>query len=346
MDRLLDFSTNFVISYGSVPIDVSRGLVLLLYYPPKGEYMLPKGRKNVGESLEAAAMRETKEESGFECHLFKHQLHTNAQELNDAYHTEAIAVQQRITAGVRKLIFWFISEVDSRSEQMPDTQEEGEAFDVEWVRMEEAPSKCSFLDDRRIVEKALEAVPRPSSPMPVDQLREAYIDSSVDRQALGFHSVSPGGSIVKQQTGAIPSKVENNTDWDGFGILETKDSIIRLITHFRADLRSMLRIGKEECMSMMVWISLSLALTYAVLTHTQMPDDPSLHEQWDVLRFSGWTTEGSKRTIKLCSEEKLEKIVTSCTLSYLGLLSHKIRRCIECSDLEKVLDFISTSPFL
>ena len=252
MDRLLDFSNAFVISCGSVPIDVSRGLVLLLYYRPKGEYLLPKGRKNAGESLEAAAIRETMEESGYHCHLFKHQLHTNAQELGDSYHTEAIAVQQRMTQGVRKLIFWFISEVDSCSEQRLDTQEEGEDFDVEWVRMEDAPSKCSFVDDRRIVEKALEAVPRPPLTMPVDQLGEAYIDTSIDRQALGFLSITLGGSIVKQRIGAILPKIENHTDWDGFGIVETKDSIVRLVTDFRAELCAMLRIEKEECTSMKV----------------------------------------------------------------------------------------------
>lgn len=252
MDRLLDFSTDFVISCGSVPIDVSRGLVLLLYHRPKGEYMLPKGRKNAGESLEAAAIRETMEESGFQCHLFKHQLHTNAQELNDPYHTEPIAVQQRMTQGVRKLIFWFVPEVDSCSEQKSDTQEEGEDFDVKWIRMEDAPSQCSFADDRKIVEKALEAVPRPPLPMLVDRLGEAYLDTSIDRQALGFLSISLSGSIVKQQAGPILSKIENHTDWDGFGIVETKDSIVRLITNFRAELRSMLRIEKEECPSMNV----------------------------------------------------------------------------------------------
>ena len=267
MDRLLDFSSDFVISCGSVPMDLSKGLVLLLYYRPKGEYMLSKGRKNAGESLEAAAIRETFEESGFRCHLFKHQLHTNAQ-LSDTYHTEAIAVQQRMTQGVRKLIFWFISEVDSSIEQKSDTQEEGEEFDVEWVRMEDAPSKCSFVDDRKIVEKALEAVPRPLLPVPVHQLGEAYLDPSIDRQALGFLSISLGGSIVKQHTGVIRSEVDNNIDWDGFGILETKDSIVKLITDFRAELCCMLRIEKEECASMKVWNSFVIILLYANLTET------------------------------------------------------------------------------
>ena len=167
MDRQLDFSEDFVLSSGTVPIDISKGLVLLLYYRPKGEFMLPKGRKNVGETLEAAAMRETTEESGFKCSLFKHQLHTNAQELVDSYHTEPIAIQQRMNQDVRKIIFWYIAEVDSSSQRMSDTQEEGEDFDVEWVCIENAPSKCSFDDDRKILAKALEAVRRaPLAPIP------------------------------------------------------------------------------------------------------------------------------------------------------------------------------------
>ena len=157
MDRILDLSDDFVLSSGTVPLDISKGLVLLLFYRPKREYMLPKGRKNAAETLEAAALRETTEESGFECRLFKHKLPTNAQQLTEPEHSEPIAVQQRVSQGVRKIIFWYVSEVDSGSQRKLDTQEEGEEFDVEWVRLEDAPLKCSFADDRKIVEKALEA---------------------------------------------------------------------------------------------------------------------------------------------------------------------------------------------
>ena len=265
MDRQLDLSEAFVLSSGTVPIDVTKGLVLLLYYRPKGEYMLPKGRKNVGETLEAAALRETTEESGFSCSLFKHQLHTNPQQLVDSYHTEPIAVQQRMNQGVRKIIFWYIAEIDSSSPRMNDTQEEGEEFDVEWVSVENAPSKCSFEDDRRIVEKALEAVPRAplASTLPIHQVRDAYLDTSADRQALGFLSISLGGSIVKQQTGATLCESAANKDWDGFGIMETKASIVRLIRDFRAELCVMLRIENEEFPSLQVRIY-SSAYKYVV----------------------------------------------------------------------------------
>ena len=71
-------SDKFVVSSGTIPIDTSKSLVLLLYYRPRGEYVLQRGRQNVGETLEAAAIRETMNESGFECQLFKNQLPTSA----------------------------------------------------------------------------------------------------------------------------------------------------------------------------------------------------------------------------------------------------------------------------
>ena len=104
-DRLLDFSNNFMLSSGTVPVDYAKSLVLLLYYRPKGEHLLPKGRKNVGESLPAAAFRETFEESGYQCCLLEHNLPTRATHLLSSMHTEPIAVQQRFHQGIRKIIF-------------------------------------------------------------------------------------------------------------------------------------------------------------------------------------------------------------------------------------------------
>lgn len=66
---------------------------------------------------------------------------------------------------------------------MADTQEEGEGFDVEWVRMENAPSKRSFVEDGEIVEKALEAVPRPPLALspPISEFHDAHLNASVGR---------------------------------------------------------------------------------------------------------------------------------------------------------------------
>ena len=46
-------------------IVVRDGQVLLLHKHVKDEYVLPKGHVEAGESLEAAALRETREETGF-----------------------------------------------------------------------------------------------------------------------------------------------------------------------------------------------------------------------------------------------------------------------------------------
>lgn len=157
-DRILDFSDSFVLSSGTVAIDRSKGLVLMLYYRPKGEYLLPKGRKNVGESLPDAALRETTEESGYECHLLGHNLPTKATCSTTSPHTEPFAVQQRTINGVRKIIFWYLAQVDSTGSPIGQMLEEGEDYEARWVCKEVAPSTMSFVEDQKIVERALSAL--------------------------------------------------------------------------------------------------------------------------------------------------------------------------------------------
>ena len=200
-DRVLDFSDSFVLSSGTVPIDCSKGLVLILYYRPKGEYLLPKGRKNVGESLQDAAVRETTEESGYECHLLGHNLPIKAPYSATSPHTEPFAVQQRMSQGVRKIIFWYLAQVDSSDSPIGQTLEEGEDFEVRWVRKEVAPSTMSFVDDQKIVEMALSALScsSPDSAPLIPRLREGYLDSSINPRALGFICISLGGSLVYGQ---------------------------------------------------------------------------------------------------------------------------------------------------
>ena len=158
-DRRLDFSNQILLSSSTVAIDCNRDLVLLLYNRQKREYLLPKGRKNVGESLHAVAQRETWEESGYSCRLLVHNLPTRAIQPTETPHTEPIAVQQRVSHGIRKIIFWYVAEVDSSDHQTAATQEEGEDIELRWVCRKDAPSTMSFLEDRKIVEKALSAVP-------------------------------------------------------------------------------------------------------------------------------------------------------------------------------------------
>ena len=254
-NRLLDFSDHFVLSSGTVAIDCERDLVLCLYYRPKGEYMLPKGRKNVGESLQAAAQRETWEESGYTCRLLEHSLPTRTPQPPQMPHTEPIAIQQRSSVGIRKIIFWYVAQVDSSDRPTEDTQEEGEDFQVRWVCRKDAPSTMSFAEDGKIVEKALSAVPRrcPGPDQSMSPLQGWFLDFSIDIRVLGFLCISLGGSVVYDQLDIkYPQHPDNLTDWDGFGIVERKEDIIRLVNEYRSELCALLRIEKEECPEMTV----------------------------------------------------------------------------------------------
>ncbi|KAL9126119.1 MAG: hypothetical protein Q9217_004780 [Psora testacea] len=314
-DRVLDFSDRFVLSSGTVSIDCLKGLVLLLYYRPKGEYLLPKGRKNVGETLQGAAVRETMEESGYKCHLLGHDLPTKAPDPIISLHTEPIAVQQRMSQGVRKIIFWYLAQVDSSDPPIGQTLEEGEDFEVRWVRKEIASSTMSFVEDQKIVEKALSVLicsPIDSVPA-IPRLREGYLDSSFNPQALGFLCISLGGSLVYGQQDVItPLEIENLTDWDGFGIVNTKEDILTLINDFKPQLCALLWIEKEEYPNM------------------KLPEDSELLGEWDVLRFSGWTKQGSKRTIKIWSKSCLCNVASESMPSQIGVLSYKVARFTRC----------------
>ncbi|KAI1910817.1 hypothetical protein LOZ65_006309 [Ophidiomyces ophidiicola] len=86
---MLHLSDTFVLSAGTVTVDAAQKLVLILYSPASNTHFLPKGRKDVGESLSAAAVRETLEESGYRVALRPHRLPTNA--TNQAKPTAAAA---------------------------------------------------------------------------------------------------------------------------------------------------------------------------------------------------------------------------------------------------------------
>ncbi|KAI9659201.1 MAG: hypothetical protein M1831_003783 [Alyxoria varia] len=158
--RELDFGESFAISAGTVTFDPSKGKVLLLRRISKGEYLLPKGRKSFGETIQAAAVRETKEETGFEVVLRPHDSSTQATTPRGAiapvWHEEPFAVQQRLTPLTgRKIIFWYLATGSSSLKELGYLKEEAEDFETNWVDYSSALNLMTFYDDRRIVERAL-----------------------------------------------------------------------------------------------------------------------------------------------------------------------------------------------
>ena len=156
-DKILDFSSVFAICCGTVPIDLTTKKALLLHYRPKDEFFFAKGHKDVGESLEAASLRETEEETGYKCTLLPHREETQATQNPSSTHTEPIAVQQRIKDGVRKLIFWFVASGDEMDKSVHQRLEEGEDFEARWVPVQELISILTFEDDKEVAKQALKA---------------------------------------------------------------------------------------------------------------------------------------------------------------------------------------------
>ena len=157
--QLLDFSDSFVISCGTVTFDLSRGLVLLIHNKANGAVLLPKGRKDVNEGIEEAAVRETREESGYEVQLISHATKTRATGTKTGSHHEPIAVQQRILHGIRKLVFWYLASADSTRPQILNERETWEEeYETIWRLVEDAPALMTFKEDCQIVERAFFAI--------------------------------------------------------------------------------------------------------------------------------------------------------------------------------------------
>lgn len=163
--RSLFFSDQFAISCGTASLDVERSKVLLVRMRRTGEYMLPKGRKDLHETLEQAALRETFEETGIRVELLPVAIETRATTPSaigpmgrPTTVAEPIAVTQRAALDAHKIIFWYVGSADSTTIREEGTQQENEEFDTVWADFVTVGSTLSFDDDRRVVQAAIAAV--------------------------------------------------------------------------------------------------------------------------------------------------------------------------------------------
>ncbi|XEU97151.1 hypothetical protein FSHL1_002437 [Fusarium sambucinum] len=161
-DKSLFFSHQFGIGCGTVTIDIPRAKVLLIYCRETGETMLPKGQKDINESLEDAAHRETFEETGVYVQLFPVSIHSVATTPQGQHRPnkiiEPIAVSHRMAMdGILKIIFWYVAIADSTIAPKQDTQQDGEDFDPVWLSFGDVESTVSWEDDRRIISTVVAA---------------------------------------------------------------------------------------------------------------------------------------------------------------------------------------------
>ncbi|CAF0917479.1 unnamed protein product [Didymodactylos carnosus] len=163
------FSHQFVLCAGTVLIQKSTREVCLIHrLDGREEWLLPKGRKNVNETLSVAAVRETYEETGYHCSLMPLTMQTRAtfnsehvqdvsRKVSDACEPFTISIRQ-IGAVItnQKLIFWYVAQVDEEMSREMNTQMINENFEARLVSFSEANHLLSYDDDKELVGKAFE----------------------------------------------------------------------------------------------------------------------------------------------------------------------------------------------
>ncbi|KAK2018270.1 NUDIX domain-containing protein [Colletotrichum eremochloae] len=161
-------SHKFIISCGTVTVNMRTRSVLLVYNRRHRIYQLPKGRKNIGEDLLAAALRETLEETGIASRPVALRLRTRATPVGgpqgapeiseDLVDTEPVAVchYPDPASGVMKMVFYFVAEGSCDVTPEGWTSEDRVKFDVVWADVAEAADKLAFKEDGMVVEKALD----------------------------------------------------------------------------------------------------------------------------------------------------------------------------------------------
>lgn len=141
--------------------------------------MLPKGRKDIGESIAEAALRETFEETGYKCSNFlplpaptlAPALGTNSG-IKPIWNTEAVAIRlwpdshsrkaEKVKA--QKFIHWYVAEVDVDEKGVPVPRVEGtqlpyEQYDVCEMSLEQACREedgLSLPEDRLMIASVLD----------------------------------------------------------------------------------------------------------------------------------------------------------------------------------------------
>ena len=163
---------SFVVSAGSILFRIKQPTkqleICILHQLTRDEWLLPKGRKDRGEAIEEAALRETYEETGYRCSLWPQRMATRAPApgVNNVHRSEVaeglvepMAVTIRdLREGKIKMIFWFIALVENGVEKVEGSQMENENFDSIFFDAKAAIERLTFQSDREVAQKAFDIV--------------------------------------------------------------------------------------------------------------------------------------------------------------------------------------------
>ncbi|KAG6859957.1 hypothetical protein C0995_001275 [Termitomyces sp. Mi166 len=166
-----DSTRDFVISAGAVLFRetlLCELEICLLHNTARDEWVLPKGRKNRGEDIEATAVRETFEETGYPCELWPLRMPTRAPIPGDTSGEDVIKIGEELLepiavtvrdlgANRAKIIWWYITMATGQG-KVAGSQATYEAFEARFMEPAVAIQHLTYQDDREIVQKALDIV--------------------------------------------------------------------------------------------------------------------------------------------------------------------------------------------
>ena len=130
-------SNQEILAAGGIVIDneTATPRVLLVHRPQYDDWSFPKGKLDAGETVEQAALREVKEETGLECRIIR-----PLTVLRYGSRTRKDRLKP-------KAVHYFLMERVSGHIQVP-----GEEVDrAEWFDFNEAASKLTYAQDRNLL---------------------------------------------------------------------------------------------------------------------------------------------------------------------------------------------------
>jgi len=128
-----------ILAAGGIIIDESSDSrrVLLVHRPQYDDWTFPKGKLDRGETVEEAAVREVREETGLKCRIIRKL--AEARYLSRKRHKGPL---------IPKVVHYFLMERSSRRIKVP-----GDEVDLAlWVDLNEASQKLTYAQDKKLLD--------------------------------------------------------------------------------------------------------------------------------------------------------------------------------------------------
>jgi 8-oxo-dGTP diphosphatase len=126
------------VAAGGVVFDASSteaGRVLLVHRPKYNDWSFPKGKKEPGETIQEAAIREVSEETGLTCRVV-----CELQSIRYSF-------ENRKGVAGPKVVYYFLMEPSSGSIEVNNYEIDG----AEWFELDRAMSVLSYEQDRQLL---------------------------------------------------------------------------------------------------------------------------------------------------------------------------------------------------